>query len=119
MIFGVMGVINLTHGSLPTVGAYIASTVAMATGSLWLAAPLVVVGGIVIVIGAFLKRGLCHLSAGSAGGVFAGGRCNVPGGGPYHGRLGHTGRSRRCGRMPKHHRGDATVSARAGSVRVP
>ena len=47
LIFGIMGVINLAHGSFYMVGAYLAFWLVGATGSLWLALPL----GVVISIG--------------------------------------------------------------------
>ncbi len=56
LIFGVMGVINLAHGSLFMVGAYIAYAVEAATGSLWLALPVAVIGG--IAVGMVLERTL-------------------------------------------------------------
>ena len=47
LIFGIMGVINLAHGSFYMVGAYLAYWLARETGSLWLALPL----GVAISIG--------------------------------------------------------------------
>jgi branched-chain amino acid transport system permease protein len=43
LIFGIMGVINLAHGSFYMVGAYLAFWLAKLTGSLWLALPLATV----------------------------------------------------------------------------
>src|ERR671912_1914886 len=40
LIFGIMGVINLAHGSFYMVGAYLAYWLAKATGSLWFAIPI-------------------------------------------------------------------------------
>jgi branched-chain amino acid transport system permease protein len=43
LIFGIMGVINLAHGSFYMVGAYLAFSLTQCTGSLWLALPLGIV----------------------------------------------------------------------------
>src|SRR5438477_6873630 len=40
LIFGIMGVINLAHGSFYMIGAYLAFSLTQWTGSLWLALPL-------------------------------------------------------------------------------
>jgi branched-chain amino acid transport system permease protein len=45
LIFGVMRVINLAHGSLFMIGAYLAYALAGITGSLWLALPAALAGG--------------------------------------------------------------------------
>jgi len=44
LIFGVMRVINLAHGSLFMVGAYLAYAIVGVTGSLWLALPAALIG---------------------------------------------------------------------------
>jgi branched-chain amino acid transport system permease protein len=54
LIFGVLGVINLAHGSLFMIGAYTAFIVAKQTGSLWFALPAAIIGG--VVLGALLER---------------------------------------------------------------
>ena len=56
LIFGVMGVINLAHGSLFMIGAYLAYIVAGFTGSFWLALPAAILGG--LLFGALLETGL-------------------------------------------------------------
>lgn len=54
LIFGVLGVINLAHGSMFMIGAYVAYWVTKSTGSLWLALPAAAIGG--IVLGSLLER---------------------------------------------------------------
>ena len=54
LIFGVMGIINLAHGSLFMIGAYVAFAVTAWAGSLWLALPVAVGAG--LVLGGLLER---------------------------------------------------------------
>ena len=56
LIFGIMGVINLAHGSFYMIGAYLAFWLARLTGSLWLAIPIGVV--IALVIGLMLETAI-------------------------------------------------------------
>jgi branched-chain amino acid transport system permease protein len=44
LVFGIMDMINLTHGTLYMIGAYLAAATAQATGSFWLALVAAVVG---------------------------------------------------------------------------
>jgi branched-subunit amino acid ABC-type transport system permease component len=41
LIFGIMGVINLAHGSFYMVGVYLAYSLGKMTGNVWLALPLI------------------------------------------------------------------------------
>src|SRR5712664_534554 len=56
LIFGIMGILNLAHGSFYMVGAYLAFWLTRKTGSFWLAIPLGLV--IVLSIGLILERTL-------------------------------------------------------------
>ncbi|MBB4095255.1 branched-chain amino acid ABC transporter permease [Ochrobactrum pecoris] len=59
LIFGIMGVINLAHGSLYMIGAFIGTWVAVHTGNFWLGLPAAILGamiaGIVIELGIMRK----------------------------------------------------------------
>ncbi|HEV7370252.1 branched-chain amino acid ABC transporter permease [Arenibaculum sp.] len=48
LIFGIMGVINLAHGSFYMIGAYLAFSLTSLTGNLWIALPLGIAISIVI-----------------------------------------------------------------------
>jgi branched-chain amino acid transport system permease protein len=48
LIFGIMGIINLAHGSFYMVGAYLAWSLSMHLGSLWLAIPAGIVLSVVL-----------------------------------------------------------------------
>ncbi|HEX4801924.1 MAG TPA: branched-chain amino acid ABC transporter permease [Myxococcaceae bacterium] len=56
LIFGILGVLNLAHGSFYMVGAYLAFWLTERTGSLWMALPIGLV--IVFLLGLLLERGL-------------------------------------------------------------
>jgi len=43
LVFGIMDVLNLAHGSLYMIGAYVAASVAQASGSFWIALPAAVI----------------------------------------------------------------------------
>jgi len=43
LVFGIMDMINLAHGSLYMIGAYLAAAIAQSTGSFWVAVPLALV----------------------------------------------------------------------------
>ena len=60
LIFGIMGVINLAHGSLYMIGAYAGTWVAMETGSFWLGIPAALIAATItgIVIEAVVIRRL-------------------------------------------------------------
>lgn len=54
LIFGIMGIINLAHGSLFMIGAYTVFVCVRAFGDLWLALPMALLAG--LVLGAVLER---------------------------------------------------------------
>ena len=56
LVFGIMDMINLAHGSLYMIGAYLMASFAQATGSFWLALPLALAA--TAVIGAVLEVSL-------------------------------------------------------------
>jgi branched-chain amino acid transport system permease protein len=43
LVFGIMDMINLAHGSLYMIGAYLMATIAQASGSFWVALPLALI----------------------------------------------------------------------------
>ena len=48
LVFGIMDMINLAHGSLYMIGAYLMAALAQATGSFWVALPLAVIATAII-----------------------------------------------------------------------
>jgi len=56
LVFGVMDMVNLAHGSLYMIGAYLMATLAQATGSFWMALPLAMAA--TAAIGMALESGL-------------------------------------------------------------
>lgn len=56
LIFGIMGIINLAHGSFYMIGAYMAFTLSSLTGDLWLAIVLGIV--LSVILGVLLEWGL-------------------------------------------------------------
>src|SRR3954464_1793610 len=56
LVFGIMDMINLAHGSLYMIGAYFMASFAQATGSFWLGLPLALVA--TAIVGALLEMSL-------------------------------------------------------------
>jgi branched-chain amino acid transport system permease protein len=56
LVFGIMDMINLAHGSLYMIGAYLMASFAAATGSFWLALPLALAA--TAILGALLELAL-------------------------------------------------------------
>ena len=56
LVFGIMDMINLAHGSLYMIGAYLMASFVQATGSFWLSLPLALVA--TALVGAALEVGL-------------------------------------------------------------
>ena len=56
LVFGIMDMINLAHGSLYMVGAYFMASFAQATGSFWLGLPLALIA--TAIVGALLEMSL-------------------------------------------------------------
>src|ERR671923_57187 len=56
LVFGIMDMINLAHGSLYMIGAYLMASLAQATGSFWVALPLALVA--TAIVGALLEISL-------------------------------------------------------------
>jgi branched-chain amino acid transport system permease protein len=48
LVFGIMDMINLAHGSLYMIGAYLMAAIAQATGSFWVALPLAVIATAIV-----------------------------------------------------------------------
>ncbi|MDZ7653287.1 MAG: branched-chain amino acid ABC transporter permease [Burkholderiaceae bacterium] len=54
LVFGIMDLMNLAHGSLYMIGAYLMATIAAASGSFWIALPLAIV--LTAAVGLALER---------------------------------------------------------------
>lgn len=54
LVFGIMDLMNLAHGSLYMIGAYLMATLALATGNFWISLPLAIV--LTAAVGLVLER---------------------------------------------------------------